>query len=707
MKVLQLPFLAVLFSIGASTRPKVKYGKFSVSKHYFWSFLNEACILYKPDYEFTARAVPPGTNHFKVEVGEKLFKKNTRRSAVCSSDSTVSVMLPPGKSLTDYLAFIVSNWLSYIGEFVKNGEFNQHIADEISKAYKVFPYEQCTDIKQRHVYVNAVELDDYLQTNFLKTNEAKTKKKSTANSDRLIRKSILFIALDKLPWYSIYVYIPSDQTLHDFVTSVIPKVNRFTNVVDVAWNSLLAALKSKDCPNVRRINVKYLLKQLCLYQYEGYLDNIAPLEIIPDATIVPDRWMTKINFPRGIGFEITLHNCDKFYFDFGMLPVRDESLSDFDILQDMVKTIYPTMKKVNQLYALMPIIQKLQSKSGRQAYGSHFISDEIIQLTDFTVSSLNETVAEYMNSIKIPIHILPTDIVEPPSESDFTIVSNSKKYQYYVNNQFPVTEYNILTDNDRLTFYIQFVKQKVADSNQNERMVVEQFCKNFWARETVAEFHDQFIQSIDFLKEEDEAAIVSEEQEMKEIEMGQALSKFWGTNGRRKSKETKTLKCKLSKSEFEYLFPRPELEALYSYEELREKDKKKSKNTSESAIFRVRGTHSLIQVNELSVVKIIDERVAEEVETITENEEFNVGVESTEINEDCISNSIENENETIQEDKAIQSTISNSKNDTDSSEFTPLQTTEVVGATVAATCAVGLACAVGAYIHNKKKKAKK
>ncbi len=164
-------------------------------------------------------------------MGEELFMEQNESQTTFTPQSTVYVALPDGKTLDDYVAFLIHEYLSQIDGIVQSGDFNQDFADVISRQSALFAANQCPILIYKRMYLNVIEVEEMLRREFrISDNKIENGPSSLLKRGNL-RNSMLFEILAYPELAEVYVYIPNDKTIDAFVRSIMPKaVNLLSEV---------------------------------------------------------------------------------------------------------------------------------------------------------------------------------------------------------------------------------------------------------------------------------------------------------------------------------------------------------------------------------------------------------------------------------------------------------------------------------------------
>ena len=469
------------------------------------SFINKTSIQYKLDHQFTTANPPTNPKDQVITVGEELFKSQNAAGTAVAPESLVTFSLPDGKTIDEYIAFVIENNPSGIGKAVKEGvNFNNELANLIKNDETSFAAKHLSNAKERIVSPSLSDLELMLHSNFkIENNKLVQIQDSTVKKD--VENSLLKQMLVLSSLYKAYVYIPKDLQLLDFIRSVAPKnLKDHDKATDEVWVALMAAIKGKDEGDTRKVPFMHLLEGLSRLSYSK--NNPDAIKIINSTikakSINISVGKTKINPYTDLSEEMFKLTYDKIYLDFGSLPVEEESWNDCEIVEDMIEAIMDSINSQMKEITFSNIIIQLQRKHVRVSYKRTFVDASILKPATISIKDINERVAEKLNSTKFQLYVTGNEVIEPPSESEF---SRSNGNIAYVHKEFPNLKFQ-LTENELCLAYFNFVKGKV-NSEQEEQKVREEFFKVFWSKETVAEFGTQLVQLDEFAKEE--AAIPS------------------------------------------------------------------------------------------------------------------------------------------------------------------------------------------------------
>ena len=514
MKVLLLIIPLVFLHTVATV--EYKTGLIQFQKEPFLESVNSTSVLFKHENRFTATPVDQDSDEIQIKVGEELFMEQNESQTTFTPQSVVNVPLPEGKTLDDYIAFLISEYSSQIDRIVQSGDFIQEFADVISSQSALFAVKRCPILRVKHVYLNVVEVEIMLRREFRISDNKIEKWPSSLLSSRNLRNSMLFEILAYPELVKVYVYIPNDKTIGDFVRSVKPKtINVLSEVSDIFWKSLIAGLKQKDAPNVRKVHLKNLLRIVSTHYYESTFPNDVGMHSIMSTMGNSNYGRKSVNIPHDLTDNIWLNNCDKIYLDFGLMPFPNTTMHSSDILKDMVEKIYALGTLTYPVFSFAHLVSLLQNEVIQSEYATKILVNKTCKPTPFSIQSLNEAIAKQMNSAKFPIKFSPNEVIIQSIGSKFSMKRYNESIEFE-HAKFPSDKEFASTEKERLEAYIEFVKGKV-NSEQNEDNVKKEFLEFFWAEENVEEFGNQLTELIPFLKEEERIAIESEKRKEEEI----------------------------------------------------------------------------------------------------------------------------------------------------------------------------------------------
>lgn len=519
--------LLVLFCTSALAEVKVANKEFEFSQSSLVSAFKNITLRHKPDRNFVATAAKPSSSDFEVRVAEELSKLQKDAD---SSTSTLKLTLPEGKTLDDYVAFVVNDTPS----IVENWSFNANVAYKLSDNETKFAIKQLPNITEKSVCPNIVELEKMLKSNFAVSGGKVTEQQSPPKDISRLRDSIAYDVLSSLDSIDCHVYIPSHHnSVVSYINSALPSYNTpvSSNIHNKVWRYVMGSLKRKDDKNVQRISLKSLIeKTRSIYSqittssvyspYSGY-------QKFPGSSynIGPE---TYARIPSGLDNDVGMSYCDKIYVDFGTLPVRSDSSSESEMIKGVLSTILSDINSGGSISSFISLISKLQNSTTKSNYRTSLLAKCNCKDILFTFQELNEAVAKECNLVRISFTLKESDIVDPPADSQFKVEKGSWTTRYSCK-QFPQDEGEKLSKEIILQQYLELAKNKV-NMEQSKEEVRQEFFKYLWATESVTEFSQKFgeifeSKLLEIEKQAAEERRRKEEEERKEKEREERLEK--------------------------------------------------------------------------------------------------------------------------------------------------------------------------------------
>lgn len=498
MKLSLLASPLVLFQVIHSTKQEIRHKPFAIPAKYLAKLVNEALIPFKPDNQLSTKLSPSDLEDEESKYRENVLRNRNDEETKSTAYPTVEIRLPKGKTIDEYISFIVEDNLFEISEhlkensYLKMGFVKSILIDELG-----FAAECLKNLKYQNVCPSVSKLDAMLRENF-KIEQDVISRISDNGTETEISGSLFRDIFSRPERYKAYVYIPEcillDEFVQFFMSANTKNCKKGKNLGDEVWLAITKGLKDKKESRTRKVPLVHLLQSMSkIIHYKTSSQNINGNE----SKVV----MKKIvRFPEELSDELLIETCDKIYLDFGLFPLHWVFLNSCDILKEVIVNLMEYFNGEGQVSGFSDLIFTLQHEITKSNYKQSFVAERKLKSIYVPIKELYEKIANKLNSIKLPLFITPNEIPEPPAESGFTKTYFDGDIDYQ-NDEFP-NLFHELTGSELAFYYIRFIKEKLGPKKQNEQQVLKEFFDLFWATETVERFGGVLVRLNDFAREE-------------------------------------------------------------------------------------------------------------------------------------------------------------------------------------------------------------
>ena len=505
----------------------IEPGKLSFLQSDLISFVNKQNGQCKSSFNFVTESVTSDADEYLINTAQKLRDKQDLRSPTQSATpSTVTLKLPAGKTIDNYVDFLFKEDLPAIIRNLDAKNLNIYLSDKLAANEDQFAIKQLPNVTEKCVAPGIISLEEMLNSSFTLSGNKITLRGGGDREGNLSKGSLLRTLLENLERFKAYVYVPKSKSVDSFVLSACsfnPNRSRFS---DQVWNHVMAALLTKDSLNAEKIELSTLVKSM---NYMAIVTTSYPKSRYdPFGSYFESTNNLRANIPGSLTSDASMDNCDKVYVELGTLPYQSKFIKDVDIVKDMITRLLPSLGFGSSYSSFPGLINKLQSSSTKSAYKAAFMNELAISSVEIPFDDVNKAVVNQMNLIKVPLSIDKDDIILPPTDSKFKATEGSWQ-KIFTNDEFPHDKERLLTDDCILEKYIEFVFKKTFNPEEQKNKLLKEFFTQLWATDTVTEFSTQFSQQF-------EEILKKKEQEKEEKERQQ---KMWTNQERQRKEEEK------------------------------------------------------------------------------------------------------------------------------------------------------------------------
>ncbi len=181
----------------------------------------------------------------------KSYCELQKKAGSTAIPTSVTLDLPKGTSVKEYL----TNILAKIESPPDISKFNNNFATILQKRLEFDILERSSSLSKRPVYMNVVELDKMLQSNFKYSGGKVIQHASPVLAKTRLQETMLFTMLFNLSKIQAHVYIPDNLFVSDFVMLAVPNtMGMYDNCTDKVWSNVLRLLKRREDLNVQKVS---------------------------------------------------------------------------------------------------------------------------------------------------------------------------------------------------------------------------------------------------------------------------------------------------------------------------------------------------------------------------------------------------------------------------------------------------------------------
>ena len=428
--------------------------------------IEESRILYTPAQHLIKRL---DMNQLSRQPESELTGSGQNQSAaqrfLVSFDKNISFLLPTGKSIQDYIGFAYKNNSHYS---IPNISFL--FDNTIEFCYSTIKH------KEKASTLNLIELELLLRKTIYLCSSNNLSPSKDLHVESLAPNGLLFDAeLILNNASSIYVYLPMEQSIDEFVSERAELTSVTGGIADSFLKSLAAGFQLKNSSGVR----KYKLQQI--------IDEAERFVCFKNGSLKKEiskvKAKRRICFITDISSTFVFDELDILYISID-LPTEDGRTSDKDRIGLYLNEIFPFVSIENELGMCLKLLFELMLREESLLfYKCNFIIATKLDLKMVSVGE-EEFKSLLIKEMKLPLQIVTeSDLIEPKSdEIAFEIYD-----QTFVCKRFPYSVGKRLGNYELFKDYVAFVKEKI-DERLNETEVRKFFFHQLWSEETLNEY---------------------------------------------------------------------------------------------------------------------------------------------------------------------------------------------------------------------------